>query len=146
MLTMPAQLLPAQSSPWAILFIIVVVLALDGSLAMIALALGVLFVAFKAGKMAYDAIDRLVDWLIFTIFRLAEDVLESPPLDRVPFFQLVLVGVKKAYDIVNGAQKLIELAINLAATALAAALMLLCGLALALVNLAALGAVVYCLK
>jgi len=146
MLPMLVQLLPAQSSPWAILLIIVVVLALDGSLAMIALALGVLFVAFRAGKAVYDALDKLVEWLIFTVFRLAEDVLESPPLDKVPFFQLVLVGVKKAYDIVNGAQKLIELAINLAVTALAVMLILLCGLALAMVNLAALGAIVYCLK
>jgi hypothetical protein len=145
MLTILAQLLPAQSSQWTVLLIIIVVLALDGSLAMVAIALGVLYVAFKAGKAAYDAIDKLVDWLIFTIFRLAEDVLESSPLDKVPLFQLVLVGVKKAYDVVNGSQKLIEFAVNLLATALAATFMLLCLLALALVNLAALGAIVYCM-
>ncbi len=146
MLTILAQLLPAQSPLWTVLLIIIVVLALDGSLAMIAISLGVLFVAFKAGKAVYDAIDKLVDWLIFTAFRLAEDVLESPPLDKVPLFQLMLVGVKKAYDVVNGAQRLIELAINLLVTALAVTFMLLCLLALALVNLAALGAVIYYLK
>jgi hypothetical protein len=140
------QLLSGQQSPWILLLIILLVLALDGSLAMIAIALGVLFVAFKAGKAVYDAVDKLIEWLIFTILRLAEDVLESPPLDKVLFFQLVLVGVKKAYDVINGAQKLIELAVNLAATALAAVLILSCALALALVNLAALGTIVYYLK
>ncbi len=140
------QLLSGQQSPWILLLIILLVLALDGSLAMVAISLGVLFVAFKAGKAAYDAIDRLIEWLIFTVFRLTEDVLESPPLDKVPFFQLVLVGIKKAYDIVNGSQKLIEFAVNLAVTALAAVLILSCALALALINLAALGAVIYYLK
>jgi hypothetical protein len=146
MLTILAQLLPAQSPLWTVLLIIIVVLALDGSLAMIAISLGTLLVAFKAGKAVYDAIDKLVEWLIFTAFRLVEDALESPPLDKVPFFQLALVGVKKAYDIINGSQKLIELAINFAVTALAVTLMSLCLLALALINMAALGAIIYYLK
>ena len=80
------------------------------------------------------------------MLRLAEDVLESPPLDKIPVFQLMLVGVKKAYDVVNGAQRLLEVAINIVVTALAAALMTLCLLALVLLNLAALWTVLYYLK
>lgn len=145
MLTTLPQLLPAQSSTWTLLLIIILVLVLDGLLVTIAISLGMLFIAFKAGKVVYDTIDRLVDWLIFTILRLAEDVLESPPFDKVPFFQLVLVGVKKAYDIVNGAQKLIEFAVNLVVTALAVTFIVVCVLTLALINLAALGAIIYCM-
>jgi len=138
-------MLSTLQPPWTPLIIVIAVLALDLALVAVAVSLGILFAAFKAGKAVYDAIDKLVEWLIFTAFRLAEDLLESPPLDQVPLFQLVLVGVKKAYDIVNGAQKLIELAIDLLVTALAAVLLLLCALALALLNLAALGAIVYSL-
>ncbi len=140
------QLLPETLSSGQLLLILLFVAGLDAFIIASAASLGFLFVAFKAGKAAYDTIDKLADWLIYTAFRLAEDVLESPPLNRVPFFQLVLVGVKKAYDIVSGSQKLVEFAINAAITALAAALMLLCALALALLNLAAIGAAIYYIK
>jgi len=79
----------------------------------------------------------------FTVtLRFIEDALESPPLNRVAFLQLVLVGVKKAYDIINGAQKLLEIAINVAVTLLAVVLAVAYVLALAFLNLAALGLVI----
>jgi hypothetical protein len=121
----------------------IIVLCLDVAMVAGAIALGLLFIAFKAGKAVYDTIDKLIEAAITTAFRLAEDALESPPLDKIPIFQLVLVGIKKAYDLINGAQKLIEAAINLFVTAVAAILVLLCGLALAAINMAALGAVIY---
>lgn len=99
MLTTLPQLLPARSSTWTLLLIIILVLVLDGLLVTIAISLGI-----------------------------------------------VLVGVKKAYDIVNGAQKLIEFAVNLVVTALAVTFIVACVLTLALINLAALGAIVYYLK
>jgi hypothetical protein len=139
-------LLPDQVPGSTLLLFILIVLALDGSLAMVAISLGTLLVAFKAGKAIYDTIDKLIEWLIFTVLRLAEDALETPPLDKVPFFQLALVGIKRAYDIINGSQKLIELAINFVVTTLAVTLMSLCLLALALINMAALGAIIYYLK
>ncbi len=134
-----SSLLPAHLPSWALLLILLLVLALDILLVLSAIALGVLFTAFKAGKLAYDAIDRLVDRLIYTVLCLLEDVLESPPLDTVPFFQLVLVGVKKAYDLLNGAQKLVEFAVNAAVTAFAVLFMLALVLGLAVINLVALG-------
>ena len=132
------QLLPEHVSPWVLLFIIIVVLALDAILIISAFALGILFIVFKAGKMAYVMIDRTIDKLILMALRIVEDVLESPPLDRVPLFSWALVGVKKAYDIVNGAQGLLVVAINIGVTLLAAVLFLACVSALAVVNLSAL--------
>ncbi len=146
MLAALPQILPGTLSQGQILLIILLVASLDALIVGSAVALGVLFIAFKAGKAVYDAVDKLVEWIIFTALRLAEDVLESPPLDKIPAFQLVLVGVKKAYDVVNGAQRLLEVAINILVTALAAVLMMLCLLALVLLNLAALGTVIYYLK
>ncbi len=146
MLAALPQLLPGTLSQGQLLLMILLVASLDAFIVGSAVALGVLFIAFKAGKAVYDAVDKLVEWIIFTVLRLAEDVLESPPLDRIPAFQLVLMGVKKAYDVVNGAQRLLEVAINIVVTALAAVLMTLCLLALVLLNLAALGTVIYYLK
>jgi hypothetical protein len=132
------QLFPGHVSPWVLLSIIVLVLALDAILLVSIVALGALFVVFKAGKMAYVMIDRTIDRLIVMVLRIVEDVLESPPLDRVPLFSWALVGVKKAYDIINGAQGLVVVAINIGVTLLAAFLFMACVAALAVVNLSAL--------
>ncbi len=140
------QLLPETLSAEQLLFTLMLVAGLDAFIVLSAASLCVLFVSFKAGKAIYDAIDKLIEWAVLTVLRLAEDVLESPPFDKIPVFQLALVGVKMAYDVVNGAQRLLEFAINLAVTALAAALVIVFALALASVNLAALGAVAYYLK
>ncbi len=141
MLAALPQYLPQTLASWQLLLIIIIVVCLDLAMVACAIVLGMSFIAFRAGKAVYDTVDRLIEFAINTAFRLAEDALESPPLDKVPIFQLVLVGIKKAYDLINGAQKLIEFAINLSVTAVAAILVLLCGLALAAVNIAALGAV-----
>ncbi len=137
------QLLPETLSAEQLLSILILVAGLDAFIVLSAVSLGVLFVSFKAGKLVYDAIDKLIEWAVLTVLRIIEDVLESPPLDKIPVFQLALVAVKMVYDAINGAQRLLEFAINLAVTALAAALIILFALALASVNLAALSAVVY---
>jgi hypothetical protein len=146
MLAALPQFLPQTLSSGQLLLILFIVACLDAAIAFGAVVFGILFVAFKAGKAVYDTIDKIVDWAIYTVFRMAEDALETPPLDKVPLLQLVLVGVKKAYDIINAGQKLIELAISLLVTALAAILVLACGLALAVINASALGAVIYYLR
>jgi hypothetical protein len=137
------QLLPDQVSPWMLLLIVLVALSLDILLFTSGFALIVLFVVFKAGKAVYDAIDKAIEWIIDTVLRFIEDALESPPLNRIAFLQLVLVGVKKAYDIINGAQKLLEVAINVAVTLLAIVLAVAYVIALAMLNLVALVLVIH---
>ncbi len=132
------QLLPGHLSPWVLFSIIILVLALDTILIISIVALGALFIVFKAGKMAYVMIDNTIDKLILTALRIVEDVLESPPLDKVPLFSWALVGVKKTYDIVNGAQGLVVAAVNICFTLLAAVLFMACVAAFAFVNLSAL--------
>jgi hypothetical protein len=136
------QLLPEQLSPWMLLLFIIVVLSMDALLVFMAASLGVVLIAFKAGRAVLQYIDKAVNWVIYTAFRLVEDVLESPPLDKVPILQLLLVGVKKAYDIVNGAQALIMFAVNAVVTFLAIVFMLVFILGLAAINIAAIGLVI----
>jgi hypothetical protein len=136
------QLLPGQVSPWVLLLIVLLALSLDILLFTSGFALIVLFVVFKAGKAVYDAIDKAVEWIIDTVLRFIEDALESPPLNRIAFLQLVLVAVKKTYDLINGAQKLLEAVINVAVTLLAVVLAVAYVAALAALNLTALGLVI----
>ena len=136
-------LLPAQLSPTELLVLIFTVLAIDFVLVVLAAVLGIIFIAFKAGKGILQIIDKTINWAVYTAFRFAEDALESPPLNKVPFLQLVLVGVKKAWDIFNALQGLILVVVNIIVTLVAIVLALCFILAMVALNLAALGVVIH---
>ena len=136
-------LIPDHLSTTALFIIIVLVLALDFILAALAVLLVILFVAFKAGKGILQMIDKTINWAVYTAFRYAEDALESPPLDKVPFLQLVLVGVKKAWDIFNALQGLILVVVNIAVTLAAFVLAVLFIVAMVVFNLAAVAVVLH---
>ena len=109
----------------------------------LATVLVIIFIAFKAGKGILQIIDKTINWAVYTVFRFAEDALESPPLDKVPFLQLVLVGVKKAWDIFNAFQGLIFVVINIVVTIAAIVLAICFIIAMVALNLAALGVVIH---
>lgn len=137
------MLFPAQLSATSLLIMILVVLALDVIIIVLGIVGAVLFITFKAGKGIPQAIDKAVDYAVFTALRLVEDALESPPLDKVPILHLVLVGVKKAYDLFSAAQGLILVVVNIAVTLVAIALALLLVAALLALNMAAVGTAIH---
>ncbi len=134
---------PGQLSQMQLLILIFLVLALDILMVALGIAGATLFVAFKAGKGILQLIDKAVDYVVFTVLRFLEDALESPPFDKLPIMQMVLVGVKKAYDVYSAAQGLIVAIINVVVTLVAVALFFLLVASLALLNLAALATVVH---
>lgn len=136
------QLLPQSLPAWLVILLAIVVLALDVLLVGGIVVLGAAFTAFRLGKLIYDKFIKLIDQLVHRLLCFLEDILESPPLDRAPFLSLVLVGVKMAYDLINGAQRLIETLISIAVALLAFILVLSCGLWLLVINAAAVWMVV----
>jgi hypothetical protein len=136
-------LLPDQLSQAQILLLILVVLAVDVAMVVFASVMAFLFIAFKAGKGILKAIDKAMDWAVYTVLRIAEDFLESPPFDKVPILQLVLVGVKKAYDLYSAAQGLIVVIVNIVVTLVAIVLAVMFVLAFVALNAATLGAVIH---
>lgn len=93
---------------WLVVLIIILIIILDVLLVLGLGALVVLFAVFKVGKLAYDLLNRAIEWLVYRVLCLLEDLLESPPLMRFPFLSYALVGVKVAYDLLNGFQSVIE--------------------------------------
>ncbi len=136
-------LLPGQLSQTQLLILIFLVLSLDILIVALGIVGAFFFAAFKVGKNVLQMVDKAVDYVVFTVLRLLEDALETPPFDKVPILQLVLVGVKKAYDIYSAAQGLIVAVINAVVTLVAVALLFLLVASLAILNLAALVTVVH---
>jgi hypothetical protein len=136
-------LLPDQLSQTQTLVLIFLVLLIDVLIVALGIAGAFLFAAFKVGKGVLQIVDKAVDWAVYTVLRLVEDTLESPPFDRLPIMQMALVGVKKAYDVYSAAQGLVVAAINVVVTLVAIALFFLAAASLAILNLAALATVIH---
>jgi hypothetical protein len=125
-------------SQWLVILIIVLILVLDVLLVLGLAALAILFVAFRAGKLVYDTLNKTIDRLVYAALCVLEDLLESPPLNRAPILSWALVGVKLAYDILNAFQNAIERAISVGVTVLSALLGVAAVGVLAAANVAAL--------
>ena len=107
---------------WLVILIIIVILVLDILIVISLAAVSVLFIAFRAGKLAYDMINKTIDRLVYVVLCFLEDILESPPMDRAPILGWALIGVKLAYDIINAFQNIIERIVAILVTLLAAAI------------------------
>jgi len=136
-------ILPGQLSQTQLLILIFLVLSLDILIVALGVAGAFFFTAFKAGKNVQHMADKTVDYVVFTVLRLLEDALESPPFDKVSALQPALLGVKRAYDLYSSAQGLVVAAINAVVTLVAIALCFLFVASLVILNLAALVAVVH---
>lgn len=128
-----------QSTLALILFI---VLAIDVIMLVLGAGLAVVFVAFKLGTAILAVIDKVTRLIVNTAFRLVEDALESPPLDKVPLFQWALIGVKKAYDLFNVAQAALMFALNIVVLLVAFAVAAVFVTVLVALNVAALWTIV----
>ena len=123
---------------WLVILIIIVILVLDVLIAISLVAVSVLFVAFHAGRLVYDLINKTIDWLVYAALCFLEDLMKSPPLNRAPILSWALIGVKLAYYIVNVFQNMIERIVAILVTLLAAAMLIAAAGVLIAINASAL--------
>ena len=134
-----------HGSPWMGVFLILILVSMDALLLWAAASVGAAFVAFKAWRAARQAIDNIVDRIVYLAFFLAGVLLDIPPLNRIPYIHIPLLAAKKAYGMANAAEALAHSIVSLVVTGLAISFGLAFALGLAAINLAILLTAIKCL-